>query len=896
MSTIAARILGGLRALFARTRVEHELDDELRAYLDAAVEQKIVAGMTREQAVRAARAEIGSLEAVKDYTRDAGWESTVESFWQDVRYACRSFRRTPAFTTAAVATLAIGIGGTTAIFSVVDGLFLRAPEGVVEPSSVRRIFIRRDSGHVQTPDGGSGSWVDYLTMREDVDTLSGIGAYRRPALIDLGRGSSADQIRAAVVSHNFLTVVGVRPAAGRFFLPEEDGAQGAHPVAVISEAMWRTRFGGATDVLGRTLLLNGGTVEIIGITPRGFHGIDADPVDVWLPSSSLIAQSVRNMGDWRASTGSTGTNLVARLAPEQSEAAAVAQLSAALRQAAQATPTLDQTPEVLPASLPPASRPGGTTEGTLSLWAGLAAALMLLIACANVANLLLARAITRHRELAVQLSIGAPAGRVVRQHLTESMVLALMGGAAGIVVAYWAMAIARQFPLPPSAGRMDGRLLAFALGVTLVTGFIFGLLPALRAVRVDALQALKDSRAVGPATHHRTRRALVIVQVSLSLTLLIGAALFVRSLREVAAIDGGVDIDRLLMAEVDLRRGGEGAIEPAQFYEPALSRLMALPGIESAALVHMEPFGGGSMATGWKVPGRVSPDGHEAQSAYLNVVGPGYFRTAGTRLLQGREIVASDGGGEPVAVVNEALARLMADDGRVVGECVPFGAQLKAGGCTRIVGVVETQRHWYLEAKGQPTVFLAWAQAPDAIPFGTPVILVRTRDEPTSYAPAVRAALQGLRSDLPYVSVRPLGENVRDTVLPFRLGATLFSLFGMLALMLAAIGLYGLLGYFVNERTAEIGLRRSLGAPVQTIVGLVVRQGLIPVAAGLALGLAMAFGGARYLVSLLFGIEPLDPASFAAAALLLACMATVATLVPAWRAARVDPMAALRSE
>jgi predicted permease len=453
------------------------------------------------------------------------------------------------------------------------------------------------------------------------------------------------------------------------------------------------------------------------------------------------------------------------------------------------------------------------------------------------------------------------------------------------------MDLLRQFPVPPSASTIDARVLVFALGVSLATGLFFGVLPAMRAARVEPVPGFKDARAAGRSTHRHTRKVLVAVQVSLSLALLVGAALFVRSLREVTAIETGVDLNRLLTARVDLTGAG---IDRESFYELALSRLSTLPGIEGAAIVHLEPFSGAT-SIAWRMPGRTSPEGREVQGAFVNLVGAGYFRTAGTRLLRGREIAQTDRG-EPVAVVNEALARLMADDGNAVGACASFGPQVEAGGCTRIVGVVETQRSQYLEPADRPLVFLSWTQAPDAIAFGIPAVLIRTHGEPSAQLTAVRSALQGLRNDLPYVAVRPLAENVRNVLLPFRLGAMLFTVFGMLALAISGVGLYGVLAYFVSERAPEIGVRRSLGAPVHSVVGLVIGQGLIPVGIGLLIGLSVAFGATRYLESLLFGIEPRDPMSFAAAATFLVCVAIVATLLPAWRAARVDPMTALRAE
>jgi predicted permease len=886
------RLIGGARGLFRKNRSEQDLDDELREYLETAVERKVSGGMSPDAAVRAARVEVGSVEAVKDRVRDVGWESVAESVWQDVRFAFRMLRKQPAFTAAAVATLALGIGGTTAIFSVVDALFLRAPDGVSDAGSVRRLYISRDAGQLMSRGGGPGSWMDYVAMRDSGPALAGVAAYLPQELVDLGRGTEVAQVHASVISHDFLHLLGIRPALGRLFVAEDDGVPGAHPVTVVSHTLWQTRFGGAADAIGRTLLVNGVLLEIVGVTQKNFAGIEADGVDVWLPSSMAGPLGLKDAeGDWRKGLF-LHARYVARLAPGAEDSTAGRQAAEALRLRA-AHEILDPTPEVLMSDVALAAGPGSSRAADLWLWLVLAAALVLLIACANVANLLMARAITRRRELAIRLSLGAGAWRVARQHLTESGVLALLGGVAGVVVAYWAMGLMHQFPLPPSAGRLDARLLTFALGASLLTGLLFGILPALRAVQVDPGHALKDSRAAGALRRNHTRRALVVLQIALSLTLLVGAALLVRSLQNVNAIHSGVDVDRALIARVDLQRAHYTPEARDAFYESALSRLSTLPGVERAAVVHFEPFQGGLPPAFWRRPGETTMP---KTVTVLTLASPGYFEAAGTRLIRGRTFEPTDRrGGEPVAVVNDALARLIAPDGDALGLCVPFNRQLTRGGCTHIVGVVESQGRSYLDEEPEPRVFLAWAQSPNAVQWGAPSLIVRTRN-PARDAMAVRVALQSLRSDLPFVSVTPLTDSIRGDILPFRLGATLFSLFGVLALVLAAVGLYGVLGYFVTERAPEIGIRRSLGAPVGSVVRLVMRQGMLPVGVGLVLGLAAAFAGTRYLASLLFGVEARDPVSFVGATAFLVCVALLATLLPARRAARIDPMTALRQE
>jgi predicted permease len=491
------RVMGGVHGLLRRRQIDADLDDELRQYVEAATEEHVRAGRDEREARRRALAAVGSTAAVKDRVRDVGWESVVDSVWQDVRFAVRTLRKSPAFTAAVVATLGLGIGGTTAIFSVVNALFLQAPDGVSEPSSLRRVYIRRDAGSMQSPDGGPGFWTDYETMRASAPAFAAIGAYVPPQLVTLGLGADAAQVRATVVSHDFFETLGVRPARGRLFDAADD-RPGGPPVVLISHALWQERFGAARDIIGASVRVNGQVVEVGGVTAKGFTGIDQDRIDVWIPPSLAapfdFLSSTAGEG-WRSTV--LGIEYVARLAPNVADAAAVAQATAALRHAEEVQPPstreqmdLDPTPEVLTKPLTLAGALGGAEARSVSLWVMLASLLALAAACANAANLLLARALARRREIGVRLSIGASAARVVRQQLTESFVLALVGGAAGVVVALGAMGLMRQFPLPPSAERIDGPVLVFALAVSLLTGVVFGIFPAVRAARIDPVRAL----------------------------------------------------------------------------------------------------------------------------------------------------------------------------------------------------------------------------------------------------------------------------------------------------------------------------------------------------------------------------------------------------------------------
>ncbi|HEU4586555.1 MAG TPA: FtsX-like permease family protein, partial [Gemmatimonadaceae bacterium] len=666
-----------------------------------------------------------------------------------------------------------------------------------------------------------------------------------------------------------------------------------NPVVVISYGFWTRHFGRDPSVLGRQLLINDQALTIIGVAGSEFTGIGPERIDVWVPMAMAVPLGLRFEG-WRDQAASMVVSFIGRLEHDAVASTAASEAASALRLSAESHPELDQTPAVIQASLIPARGPNRSAAADLSLWLALVAAMTLVVACANVANLLLARSVARRRELAVRLSLGASRGRLVRQHLTESMMLALLGGMAGIVVAVAGMGLTRSFPLPPSSGNLDARLLAFILILSTITGCVFGLFIAFRSAAGSPFEGIREARAPSTLSSSGSRRVLVAVQVAISLMLLIGTGLFVRSLRAAANIDPGVDMDRLMVLTTDLSRSGYTSAEREAIYAEMGRRIAALPGIDRTAMVHFAPLDGSGMAIPFDVPGvdTVAFD----EGPYLNLTAPGYFETVGTRILGGRDFTDGDAAGEPVAIFNERMARGVAPSGSAIGECVPLGKQVRGGGCTRVVGVVETQRLRYLEEPDVPMVFFPRDRNPNAIAWGGPAMMIRLRTHADPPAMQIRAAAQSVRGDLPYVSVQPLSALVEGDVLPFRLGATLCSLFGFIAVTLAAVGLYGVLAFFVTERTLEIGIRRSLGASTSSVLSLVVRQAALPVGIGVVIGIVAALSGTRFLGSLLFGVKARDPLSFLTAAALLVTVATIAALVPARRATRVDPAIAMRAE
>lgn len=809
---------------------------------------------------------------------------------QDLRYTFRSLARGPAFTAVAVATLALGIGATTTMFGVVDTLFLSPPAGVRDADDLRRIYVVRRAGMVTTPDGGPGSYVDYEALRDRARGFSAVATFGSVSSVDYGLGERAEQIKGQMVSREYFDLLGVRPVHGRFFLADEDTDAAARSV-VLSHAFWRSEFGGDRSVLGETLLLNGESATVVGVAQEGFSGTETTPVDVWIPAAAAAPLGLAWEG-WRTQPMAAAISFLGRLAHGAAPEQAAGSAATALRHAAEEIPELDPEPDVLLGPLNTARGPKRSEPASVALWLGFAVGLVLLIATANVANLLLARATRRNREVAIRLSLGVSRGRLVRQFLTESLVLALLGGSAALLVALWGAELVRQFPLPPAASGINPRMLGFTFAVALGTGLFFGLAPALRAVRTDVVTGLKDGNPSGGLGRGRLRAALVAAQVTFAFVALVGAGLFVRSFDRVLSIDAGVDLDQVAVVTIDLGKAGYDAAGQQAFYDEALERLRSLPGVERASLARVTPFDGWSMGIGFSVPGREDLK-VEGPGPYVNYVSEDYFRTVGMPIVEGRPFDARDReGAAPAVILNEAMAQVVAPEGGALGSCIAILEQVGEGGCTEVVGIATNRRHRLLDEDIVPYIIRPWRQYPAQ----ASSLLVRTHGDPSAALGMLRSAVHGLAPDLPYVGAQPLEGLVDSDLLPHRIGATLSTLFGALALALAAIGLYGVLAYIVAERTREIGVRRSLGARHAHVIRFVVRRAMVPVALGLATGIVAALAGTRLLAAMLHDVAPRDTAAFGAAAVVLLAVALLASYVPARRAARVDPMIALRAE
>jgi len=896
--------------LFHRRQHEEQLEKELRHHLDQHTSDLMVQGYSPEEARRQARLGLGGPEQVKEMCRDARGTRWLEEFLQDLRFGVRMLLKNPGFTLVVVATLALGIGANTAIFGLVDALLLRPLPAVKAPAELV-LLMRGDGG------GPTISYPDFTVLRERNEVLSDLALYTQ-APISFGNNVRSEVVLGGVVSANYFDVLGITPTLGRTFLPEEDRTPGGHSVVVLSHSFWQSRFNSDRTLVGKTIVLNNRQFTIVGIAPPGFDG-ETPPmkVSMWVPvmmMSTMRWEPQSATHDPLSDRHNENFGAVGRLKQGVSVIEAQAALETINRQLEQTDPTPPER------SLNPNNdrslrliSPQGIMIGSIremavtsSRLAGATVLTVLLIACANVANLLMARAARRRKEVAVRLAMGATRWRLIRQLLTESVLLALAGATAGLFLAYWINQLLMAFkpPFPPPFTftldlSFDIRTFAFTFLLAVVTGVIFGLVPALQASRPDVLPALKDeSNAESPRVRWlNLRNALVVTQVALSLALLISTGLFLRTLRYARQIDLGFKPDQVLAASFNLRLQGYDEAKGREFYGQILERLERLPGVQTVSMSNLLPLGFMWLSTPVVPENREVPPNERVFAGDVSV-GSKYFETIGTPLLRGRDFTMQDTiKSSPVAIVSEKLAHSLWPEINDPGEAL--GKRLRVGRSNpiscEVIGVAKDARNNIfnrLDREPESTIYRPFMQNYSALAS----LIVRTDGDPRSLTSAVRREVAALDENLPPQNLQPLAETVSLASWSARTGAAVLGVFGLLGLVLAAIGIYGVMSYSVSRRTREIGLRMALGAETRDVIKLIVKQGLGLTLIGALIGLMLAIAVTRLLASLLYGVTATDPTTFAGVVLFVIGVAVLACYLPARRATKVDPMKALRCE
>lgn len=898
---------------FRRKHWDAERARELEAYLETETDENVARGMSSEQARQAARRKLGNFTLIREEIYSMNSITFLESLWQDIRYSLRTLAKARVFTFVVIASLALGIGANTAIFSLINAALLK-----MLPVRDPRQLVQLKSASPASGLSERFSYADFKEFRDRNRVFSGVLAFYELFFdVNIEVNGQGGVARGQVVSGDYFSVLGINPAIGRMIAPTDETVAGQSPVAVISYDYWRRRFALDPGVVGEKIVLNNSPYTIIGVTPPEFFGLQpGEKIDISVPITMIgrmnpgLAQSgtrydILNapFNDWlyvmaRLGHGVTFKEASANLEPifRESMRKAAEGLSgtpydspANRRGFLQSKLQLDSAGEGLAALRQQFATPLWILMGIVGL--------LLLVTCANVANLLLARANSRQKEIAVRLAMGAGLWRMTRQLLTESVLLALGGGALGLLLAFWGSKslltmMSHSDSVTSLSVQPDAAVLSFTLLISLLTALLFGLVPAWRAARLNSASALVESiRTYGRArSRSRLGKALIISQMALSLVLLIGAGLLTRSLENLKNFYPGFHKENVLLFTIHPMTVGYNDARAALLFKDLLDKINGIPGVRSATFSFYSPlgvFGGTTPKTEEATP----QSGKEMKGVGIDVVGPNYFKTLQTPVLSGRDFTGADQAGAPrVAVINEAMAR------DYFGDANPIGRHVNAPGWDtswfEIVGVVQDMKTHSLREQSTPMIYLPLYQAPE----GLATFEVRTLTTPLSVSNAIRKVIKAIDSRVPIYDIKTLDEQVDDSLVQERLVASLSSLFGLLALILAAVGLYGLMTYAVNRRTGEIGIRMALGATREQIAGMILRETLQLVLIGLGIGIPAAIAAARLIKAELYGLKSDDPITLVITISIMAGVAVCAAWLPARRASRVEPMVALRTE
>ena len=920
-SLLAAR----LAPLSLRPEREREVVEELAQHLDERHQDLLDGGATPEEAMRLALEEIAdeellaremrplrqatSPEPIAAGTPGLGWLADLK---QDVAYAARTFRKTPGFTVAAILTLALGIGGNSAIFSLVNATLLQR----LPIANGDRVF-----GLFEGERADIGSYPALAALRDQATLIDGLAGWGG-VTASLQADGETDVVSGVIVSGNFFDLLGVKAARGRLLSAADDATPLAHPVVVISDALWRGRFNARGDIVGADIRLNGHNFKVIGVTPPGFPGPQIGVMrNIYVPmmmqplirppragySGDQDPDLLRN-----PNMGWVFKLVLAKpgIAADQ----AAAELSALSTRFAR---SLDPRADERRSRLIPIDAGNPTQRASMQAAATLLAGVVgavLLIACANIANLLLSRAWARRREMAIRLALGASRARIVRQLLTESVLLALLGGAAGLGLAWLCVEAFKVWPPPAGAlpitldFALDGRVLAFSIVLSVLTGLLFGLAPALQTSRPDVVPALKEDAAAGGRASRRLnlKNVLVVGEVAISLILLLASGLLLRSLRAVQAVDPGYAVEQIVSTPLNVELLRYTRAQGREFYRRVIERVEQIPGVESASVARVALLSGGSRTTTVNVEGqadlgasgqsdRAGAQATPGRIAMVNVVSPGFLGTLGVSLLRGRSFEATDVENSPaVAVVSQSMVRQFFRDTDPMGRRFSTGVNRSTGEphWIEVIGVARDSKYTSLSEADSPVIYLPLSQQHE-----TGVTLyVRAIGSPGALAPQIRREIQAIEPGLPVPNPQLMGDTVATSLYAPRMGATLLSVFGGLALLLATLGIYAVLAFSIGMRRREIGIRMALGADRRSVTTLVLKEGMALVALGIALGLTLSVGLAESMRRFLFDVSPRDLTTFAVVPVLLMGVALVACYLPARKAAKVDPLTVMRSD